>query len=222
MISTYWQQVALSLGLYCAIATFLNRVVPKPSKGIGLYLHYVFIDWPSFLPSIDFKGLFGLPVNVPYLSISTTPQEKKMELPPIPKGKASLLLPFLALAGLGLSSCYCWQQSHLQEPKCVIEHQLVQCSENSVVSSAPGFVAFVEQLIEGGTLSVPDLVSRLIGLGFKDIGCIIAALEADFSKAGNAMGGPSSKAMELQMALIKIKADNHVPEAKFCVKGQCY
>lgn len=70
-------QIGFGLGVWAMVASALNRVpwlTPAPGASKFLKgLHTFLIDWPSFLPKIDFKGTFGLPITIPYLTISRQP-----------------------------------------------------------------------------------------------------------------------------------------------------
>ena len=69
-----WLSVALVLGVWSAVASALNKKGwPKPAPDAPqwkIVLHVVIVDLPAFLPSVNLKGLFGLPINVPFLSLS--------------------------------------------------------------------------------------------------------------------------------------------------------
>jgi hypothetical protein len=76
-IVLHWSQVALCLGIWSLAASIVNKSLwTKPAKPKALVvLHAILIDGPAFLPSINLKGLFGLPVNVPFLTLSGGPVE---------------------------------------------------------------------------------------------------------------------------------------------------
>lgn len=79
LLKQNWAAAATALGVWSMIATLLNRVPAlTPDKNTAkwkLALHAFFIDWPAFLPKVDFRGIFGLPVNVPYLTLSKAPDD---------------------------------------------------------------------------------------------------------------------------------------------------
>jgi len=107
-----WINIAIMLGIWASIATALNRSIwpkPLPTDNVAPWkrlLHTLLIDLPAFLPSINFKGLFGLPVNVPFLSVSQpvpigeTPKPLPTQWPPAGTG----LLLALTFSSL-LSAC---------------------------------------------------------------------------------------------------------------------
>lgn len=82
----HWLQIATVLGIYAAIATLINRLVwPKPpAPKWAVILHALLVDGPAFLPSADFRGIFGLPFNVPYLTLSGAPRASDAPAPPAP------------------------------------------------------------------------------------------------------------------------------------------
>ena len=70
-ISAHWINIAAFLGVWAAIATALNRTWPKPTgPAWKVALHIIFIDLPAFLPTVNMKGMFGLPINIPYITLS--------------------------------------------------------------------------------------------------------------------------------------------------------
>ena len=76
-IASHWQAIAFVLGVWAMLASLLNKTLwPKPvAPKWAVVLHAILIDAPAFLPSVNLKGLAGLPVNVPFLSLSG--EEKK-------------------------------------------------------------------------------------------------------------------------------------------------
>ncbi len=67
-----WTLIAYALGVWALIATFANKIWPKPeAPKWKVYVHTALIDFPAALPSKNLKGIFGLPVNVPFLSVSS-------------------------------------------------------------------------------------------------------------------------------------------------------
>ena len=111
-LAAHWQTIATVLGVYAAIATIavrkITRPVAPPSSKIVVVLYHVFIDLPAALPGVDFKGMFGLPFNVPFVTLSLTPKTadstdvtpKPPSAPPV-----TAFLPFLVFLSLmGCSS----------------------------------------------------------------------------------------------------------------------
>lgn len=76
-VKSHLALVAVILGLWSAIATALNKTKwPRPASGSAwwkLLLHGILIDAPAFLPSVDMKGIFGAPFNVPFITLSNHP-----------------------------------------------------------------------------------------------------------------------------------------------------
>lgn len=98
-VLAHWGTIAWFLGAWALVATFANRKWPRPTAPPApawqMWAHVVLIDWPAALPSLDMKGVFGLPVNVPFLWISTNK----------PSGSASAFLPFLLAVSVASSGC---------------------------------------------------------------------------------------------------------------------
>lgn len=71
LIAAHGSQIGWALGIYAMVATIINRVWARPAAPPWLkVLHTVLIDYPAGLPSYGAKGLFGLPITIPYLTIS--------------------------------------------------------------------------------------------------------------------------------------------------------
>ncbi len=75
------------VALWVAVASYVNRTVwPKPIvPPAALWqkdLHFLLIDLPGFLPSRGMKGIFGLPFNIPFLTVSR-PDPTAPALPPL-------------------------------------------------------------------------------------------------------------------------------------------
>lgn len=107
-VKAHWAAIAYGLGVWAMIATVLNRVralMPAPTAPTWQRaLHTAFIDWPAFLPKVDFRGLFGLPVNVPYLTVS----HAIAEAPPASNSqRGSVRLGvIMAIAAAGLAAVF--------------------------------------------------------------------------------------------------------------------
>jgi hypothetical protein len=101
---TNWPTVATVLGVWAFVASILNRTLwPKPAKPTWLVvLHYLLIDGIAVLPSINFKGIFGLPVNVP---LYPSQPDNSNSTPSPPSPPITRVASILLLCSLGLSAC---------------------------------------------------------------------------------------------------------------------
>jgi len=89
---------------------------------------------------------------------------------------------FLALLFLGLvPSCYCWDKAHLDDPKCKVARQIVDCTKVAAGEQTARGTAIVTNLIATGTFDTPALLAALTNAALSDGECIIAALASDFS-----------------------------------------
>jgi hypothetical protein len=82
-LHAHLQGVIFVLGVWAMLASLLNKTLwPKPAPGSPKWrvvLHALLIDGPAFLPSINLKGLFGLPINVPFLTLSGDPKPEVLK-----------------------------------------------------------------------------------------------------------------------------------------------
>jgi len=101
----------------------------------------------------------------------------------------------VVILGLGLgivaSQAGCACTSNPNSVQCVVVHAIVDCTEGTIVTQAPGFVPYIEALIStivgaGGTFDWAGFQDALVGLGLKDAACIAATIEADFASAPRA------------------------------------
>lgn len=70
-LQLHWASIAFALGVWAFLASILNRVWPRPAAPRWkVLLHEILIDWPAMLPTVDMRGIFGLPVNVPFITLS--------------------------------------------------------------------------------------------------------------------------------------------------------
>jgi hypothetical protein len=76
-VKANYAAILIIAGIWSAIATALNKSKwPRPPVGSPkwkIVLHAILIDGPAFLPSIDMKGMFGAPFNVPFITLSNHP-----------------------------------------------------------------------------------------------------------------------------------------------------
>lgn len=78
------------------------------------------------------------------------------------------------------ASCACWKDK-AQTPACVVVHQMIDCTTGAVKDIIPGLLPFLNALISSGNPDWDLLLAKLEKMGFKDAGCILAALEEDFT-----------------------------------------
>ncbi len=98
---------------------------------------------------------------------------------------------FLALLStwMAVPSCtpsQCLQEANRNTIACVVEHDVVDCTKNTIVSAEflPLILTIVDTITEAdGTVDWSKLEARLESLGIRDGGCILAELQNDlFSK----------------------------------------
>lgn len=109
-IQANWQMIAYILGGWALVAGIINKSVwPKPAappaSKVVVVLHAMLIDGPALLPSLNMKGWFGLPFNVPFLSLSVQPKQPADDTDPKPPTlpPAAAWLPFLLAGSLLVS-----------------------------------------------------------------------------------------------------------------------
>jgi hypothetical protein len=105
-------------------------------------------------------------------------------------------LPLLFIALLS-TSCACWTAEHAQEPKCVAVHDVVDCTKDAVISTMVPMFADLLQGANADWATIQSQISqRLTQMGFKDGGCLLASLEAEFMAKTPQQAGASAKATE--------------------------
>jgi hypothetical protein len=107
--------------------------------------------------------------------------------------RAQAALPAAAAVALALhlSACAC-TGSGANSVACVVQHDLIDCSESTLVTEAPGFLPFVFEIAtlltgQGGTFDWSGFEAALAKLPLKDAACVAGELEASF-------GAPTMKA----------------------------
>lgn len=84
---------------------------------------------------------------------------------------------------LGASGCYCWQSAHRNEPACVVVHQAIDCTEDSVRELAPAVAGVIMTYLSGtGEPDWAAILARLETLGLRNAGCVLAQVESSFLK----------------------------------------
>lgn len=137
---------------------------------------------------------------------------------------AKLVLPFFivtSFAGCG----YCWQSQHVQEPKCVIAHDVVQCAEGDAIDAVAIAAAILGPLVNLGTVptSVWDGIKQMaIKLGFKTGGCFWAKLQDYFNTPTAEMADMARAIMvgKMEAHFADFKAHFGAPQVKFCFKSK--
>ncbi len=99
-----------------------------------------------------------------------------------------------AAMSIGLSAC-CNDPNSIQ---CIVTHAVVDCTTDTVVANAPGFIPFITQLVQaifsGGTgFDWAAFGQKLAALGLKDAACIAATIEAAYEQTP-ATAGPEKLA----------------------------
>jgi hypothetical protein len=89
-----------------------------------------------------------------------------------------LAILFVALSS---ASCACWSADHAQDPKCVAVRDVVDCTKDAALSA---IVPMFADLLAGANADwnsvESQITQRLTQMGFKDGGCLLASLEAEF------------------------------------------
>jgi hypothetical protein len=126
--------------------------------------------------------------------------------------KALMAFAFVTM----LPSCYCGQAAHQQEPACVIRQQVIDCTKGATGEVLPAVFAVLRTLIEGSTnIDWTALMNRVESSGFKDAGCILAALEYDATPKRAATPESVARAEHAATAFNEWKARKGVAGVKF-------
>lgn len=128
--------------------------------------------------------------------------------------KVALLLP-LGLGVLFISGCQCFQAAHRNDPGCAVVHQIVDCSEATVVALLPELKPLVLSIIQkytngDGTVDWVAVGKEVGVLGIKDGGCVLADIQNDYLT--NKTAGPKAKAYLDGIASYRAQ---HWPGVKF-------
>ena len=126
----------------------------------------------------------------------------------------------LAMLTLLLPGCYCWEAAHVREPKCVVAHQVVDCTVNSITSLAPSLIGVFTGLIRNGQMNWDQVAQSAEGMAFKDAGCFLGALENDFLKKASASPLMAPKAKMVSDGFIQWKMKNNALGVKFKFKTE--
>lgn len=130
--------ICLVLGAWAAIATVLIKQLKRPSgPAWAVFLYHFILDWPAALPGMGLKGFLGLPINIPFFTLSTQvapqqPETRPYDAPPQNRqsGHARLSV-LLALAGMGLAAAIAMAGCNLPDP-CAVPSSIA-CKALSVV-----------------------------------------------------------------------------------------
>jgi hypothetical protein len=187
ILKAHWTPVLVGfLALWAAVATWANRswwpkpaVPPKPQW--QMVLHVIVIDWPAAMPAVDWKGIFGLPFNIPYLSISVRPSTTPGEPPKSPTVPPIATWLVLALASLSVLGCGpAWQQRWEN-----VGVDAAKCVANDAVGAA---VSLLATLLGAAGNAQPDwgTVGETLGekYGAQAAGCAIEKAVTDLSGGG--------------------------------------
>jgi hypothetical protein len=137
---------------------------------------------------------------------------------------AAPLIVLLAF-GVSISGCYCWQAPHVQEPKCVIAHDVVSCGEADALDAAAIAGTILSAFMTNGAISsaVWDAVKQMaINLGFKTGGCFWAKLQEYFNAPSLRVADTARVQLvqSCQNGLADFKSHFAAPGVKFCfIKG---
>ncbi len=119
-----------------------------------------------------------------------------------------------------LSGCYCWSGQHAQEPKCVVEQTVVDCTKDAL---GPVIMELFADVLNGPNVNwdqVKDQIpSRLAQLGFKDAGCALADLQAAMMSKPQASRETARRVEGVRSLLDQFKAQHGVSSIKFRVVG---
>lgn len=110
----------------------------------------------------------------------------------------------LTLLCLLASSCYCWQSAHVQEPKCVIAHEAVACTEQILGAAFAALAPVVGSWMNGQPMDWTVVEQAAESLGLRDGGCFLSALAGDLASK-NIMKRPAMRAEEISAALTRLK-----------------
>lgn len=119
------------------------------------------------------SGLFGTRWSVPLLHY---PMQKKGDdaTPPGSSGAVPTLLIVLLLSLGGCSVCRL--PENVQQPRCVLERNLIACGQQAGFQLVPIVLSVVGQVI-AGHFDAGRLVEQLERAGFQNIPCVLAALQ---------------------------------------------
>lgn len=125
----------------------------------------------------------------------------------------------LALVVLGsvLPACYCWQPAHQSEPKCIVARQVVDCTHEAINVLEPAALLLITDLIGAESPDWTAIEQRLEAFGFRDAGCLLAALENDFVKTQAIRPGGRERLLRIHDALLAFKRRHKAEDVRFRV-----
>lgn len=146
--------------------------------------------------------------------------------PPPPPGPKAAILPFALLPFLffGQSGCLCGQAAHAQDLECVVKNQAVDCTVDAAGGLTPTAVADLMILISGQQPDWGAFAQKAEAMGFKDAGCLLAALVNDFTQPSASPHAINAKVMVgqgLREAFESWKVKHKATAIKFCYGAVC-
>ena len=132
----------------------------------------------------------------------------------------NVLIGIATLLCLTVSGCYCFQAAHKSEAKCVVVNNIVDCTKSAVTGLAPSLLPMVSSFFAQNGMDWDALAAALEGLGLKDLGCLLAYFENQFTNkytAGSAMLPAAAAAQKnaLHMGFVAWKVKHGLGEVKF-------
>jgi hypothetical protein len=125
-----------------------------------------------------------------------------------------VLAAFVCAAG-----CYCWQPAHRSEAKCIVTHQVVDCTRESLNVLEPAAMLIIADLLNGTSIDWNAVLDRLEGFGFKEAGCLLAMLENDFMQTPAAQRPDAiERIARIHAELIALKRRHKGEYVRFRVK----
>jgi hypothetical protein len=126
----------------------------------------------------------------------------------------------ILVAAMLCAGCSCWTAEHAQDPKCVVVHEIVDCTESGALSLLPSLIPlFTDLLSNQANIDGNAIETRLEAMGYKDGGCLLAALEAAFVGSPKASVETAKKAQSIHGLLVRWKQKHGTETVKFKVIG---
>lgn len=116
------------------------------------------------------------------------------------------------------SSCACWTPEHAQDPHCIAVRSVVDCTKDTALAAVTGM--FSDLLASQGNWDAikGQVNSRLINLGFKDGGCALASIEAEFLGKPRASPEMAHKTEGIHGLMVAWKKEHHAEDIRFKVR----
>lgn len=135
-----------------------------------------------------------------------------------PGASARVLVPVLLISTLLVSGCFpslaaCRLPAPSDVAKCKLEQDLISCGQKTGLDLLPIVMELVMSAI-GGTFSPSTLIAQLESEGFKDVPCILAAIENYLMPVAPQVAG------KVHLALVyKLVKDGHHGEVSIKLAG---